>query len=158
MDNSSSMGEIMDANWIIQKLGKHAIGKIVEVHQPSNNSWHKGTVLEVFEDASTVSVTLDDGNALNVDLGKQGIRFVQKKQRHCVNLYGSPCFALRLTFLIYSIFLDWHFLKDPNARHCKFPPLGTLSALVDLDQSFRNFLATPCRFQKLRNIRGAHEY
>ncbi|GJS97127.1 zinc finger, FYVE/PHD-type containing protein [Tanacetum coccineum] len=135
MDNSSSMGEIMDANWIIQKLGKHAIGKIVEVHQPSNNSWlfgenvfwvnwahhldpfsylptlhfppllsgdnpassvnaknchlpksfscrHKGTVLEVFEDASTVSVTLDDGNALNVDLGKQGIRFVQKKQRH----------------------------------------------------------------------------
>lgn len=32
-------GEIMDAKWIIQKLGKHAIGKIVEVHQPSNNTW-----------------------------------------------------------------------------------------------------------------------
>ncbi|GKA58693.1 hypothetical protein Tco_0758006, partial [Tanacetum coccineum] len=37
---------------------------------------HKGTVLEVFKDASNVSVTLDDENALIVDLGKQGIRFV----------------------------------------------------------------------------------
>lgn len=46
MDKLSSMtedkdmiGEIMDAKWIIQKLGKHAIGKMVEVNQPSNNSW-----------------------------------------------------------------------------------------------------------------------
>lgn len=30
---------IMDANWILQKLGKEAIGKRVEVHQPSSNSW-----------------------------------------------------------------------------------------------------------------------
>lgn len=30
---------VMDGKWIIQKLGKHAVGKIVEVHQPSNNSW-----------------------------------------------------------------------------------------------------------------------
>ncbi|KAJ0735213.1 putative [histone H3]-lysine(4) N-trimethyltransferase chromatin regulator PHD family [Helianthus annuus] len=72
---------IMDAKWIIQKLGKHAIGKIVEVHQPSNNSWHKGTVTEVSEDTSSASVTLDDGKAMNVDLGKQGIRFVSQKQR-----------------------------------------------------------------------------
>ncbi|KAI3739920.1 hypothetical protein L2E82_30333 [Cichorium intybus] len=75
------MGEMMDAKWIIQKLGKHSVGKIVEVHQPSNNSWHKGTIIEFHEDTSTVLVTLDDGKAMNVDLGKQGIRFVSKKQR-----------------------------------------------------------------------------
>ncbi|KAI3510847.1 hypothetical protein L1887_17984 [Cichorium endivia] len=75
------MGEMMDAKWIIQKLGKNSVGKIVEVHQPSNNSWHKGTIIEFHEDTSTVLVTLDDGKAMNVDLGKQGIRFVSKKQR-----------------------------------------------------------------------------
>ncbi|CAI9103043.1 OLC1v1001461C1 [Oldenlandia corymbosa var. corymbosa] len=31
--------EILDANWILQKLGRDAIGKRVEVHQPSDNSW-----------------------------------------------------------------------------------------------------------------------
>lgn len=29
----------MEANWILQKLGKDAIGKRVEVHHPSDNSW-----------------------------------------------------------------------------------------------------------------------
>lgn len=33
------LDEIMDANWILKKLGKDAIGKKVEVHQPSDNSW-----------------------------------------------------------------------------------------------------------------------
>ena len=33
------MDEIMDANWILMKLGKDAIGKRVEVHQTSDNSW-----------------------------------------------------------------------------------------------------------------------
>ncbi|XP_024987582.1 uncharacterized protein LOC112522588 isoform X3 [Cynara cardunculus var. scolymus] len=73
--------EIMDANWIIQKLGKDAIGKKVEVHQRTNNTWHKGTIIEVFEGTSIVSVTLDDGKTSNVDLSKQGIRFVSQKQR-----------------------------------------------------------------------------
>jgi hypothetical protein len=31
--------EIMDANWILMKLGNDAIGKRVEVHQTSENSW-----------------------------------------------------------------------------------------------------------------------
>lgn len=31
--------EIMEANWILMKLGKDAIGKRVEVHQTSDNSW-----------------------------------------------------------------------------------------------------------------------
>ncbi|PWA95460.1 RING/FYVE/PHD-type zinc finger family protein [Artemisia annua] len=79
--SDEDMGEIMDANWIIQKLGKDAIGKKVEVHQRSNRTWHKGTVHEVFEGTSVVSVTLDDGKTSNVDLGKQGIRFYSQKRR-----------------------------------------------------------------------------
>lgn len=39
---------------------------------------------EIFEaeGASTVSVALDDGKVKNYELGKQGIRFVSKKQKH----------------------------------------------------------------------------
>lgn len=33
------MDEIMDANWILKKLGKDAVGKRVEVQQLSDNSW-----------------------------------------------------------------------------------------------------------------------
>ncbi|XAR63454.1 Histone-lysine N-methyltransferase [Bertholletia excelsa] len=77
----NTMNEIMDANWILQKLGKDAIGKRVEVHQPSDNSWHKGVVKDIMEGKSIVSVALDDGRAKNFELGKQGIRFVSKKQK-----------------------------------------------------------------------------
>ncbi|KAK3016161.1 hypothetical protein RJ639_007701 [Escallonia herrerae] len=77
----NSMDEIMEENWILLKLGKDAVGKRVEVHQLSNNSWHKGTVTEFFEDSSTVSVALDDGRAKNLDLKKQGVRFVAQKQK-----------------------------------------------------------------------------
>lgn len=38
-NQDSLMSEIMDANWILKKLGKDAIGKRVEVHQQSDNSW-----------------------------------------------------------------------------------------------------------------------
>ncbi|KAF7153315.1 hypothetical protein RHSIM_Rhsim01G0128500 [Rhododendron simsii] len=76
-----TMDEIMDANWILQKLGKDAIGKRVEVHQPSDNSWHMGVVKDVNEVKSTVSVSLDDGRAKNLELGKHGIRFVSQKQK-----------------------------------------------------------------------------
>jgi hypothetical protein len=31
--------EMTEANRILKKLGKDAIGKRVEVHQPSDNSW-----------------------------------------------------------------------------------------------------------------------
>lgn len=34
------MDEILDANWILKKLGKDAIGKRVEVQQSSDNSWY----------------------------------------------------------------------------------------------------------------------
>lgn len=35
----NTIKDFTDANWILQKLGKDAAGKRVEVHQPSNNSW-----------------------------------------------------------------------------------------------------------------------
>lgn len=33
------LDEIMDANWILKKLGKDAVGKRVEVQHPSDKSW-----------------------------------------------------------------------------------------------------------------------
>ncbi|KAI3445034.1 hypothetical protein Pfo_001699 [Paulownia fortunei] len=77
----NTMKEFTDANWILQKLGKDAAGKRVEIHQSSNNTWHRGTVIEVFEGTSMVSIALDDGKAKNFELGKQGIRFVSQKQK-----------------------------------------------------------------------------
>lgn len=43
---------------------------------------HRGTVADIFEGASIVSVALDDGKVKNFELGKQGIRFVSQKQKH----------------------------------------------------------------------------
>ncbi|KAI3448879.1 hypothetical protein Pfo_005544 [Paulownia fortunei] len=77
----NTMKDFTDANWILQKLGKDAAGKRVEIHQPSNNSWHRGTVIEVFEGTSVVSIALDDGKAKSFELGKQGIRFVSQKHK-----------------------------------------------------------------------------
>ncbi|XP_057978611.1 uncharacterized protein LOC131165016 isoform X2 [Malania oleifera] len=80
----NSMNEIMDANWVLKKLGKDAIGKRVEVHQLSDNSWHKGVVIDVKEGtsgASTLSVHLDDGRVKTLELGRQGIRFISQKQK-----------------------------------------------------------------------------
>ncbi|GFP87768.1 histone-lysine n-methyltransferase 2b [Phtheirospermum japonicum] len=88
-DGGSQWGEdntvkdFRDANWVLQRLGKDAAGKRVEIHQPSNNSWHRGTVIEIFEGTSVVSIALDDdGKAKSFELGKQGIRFVSQKQKH----------------------------------------------------------------------------
>lgn len=38
-------------------------------------------MIEVFEGSSIVSVALDDGKKKNLELGKQGIRFVCQKQK-----------------------------------------------------------------------------
>ncbi|XP_041998501.1 uncharacterized protein LOC121748305 [Salvia splendens] len=78
----STVKDFTDANWILQKLGKDAAGKRVEVHQPSSNSWHRGTVVEVFEGTPVVSIALDDGKSKCFELGKQGIRFISQKQKH----------------------------------------------------------------------------
>lgn len=75
------LDEIMDANWILKKLGKDAIGKRVEVQQPSDKSWQKGVVCDMIDGTSTLSVTLDDGRVKTLELGKQGIRLVPLKQK-----------------------------------------------------------------------------
>ncbi|XP_047157204.1 uncharacterized protein LOC124828041 [Vigna umbellata] len=77
----SAMDEIMDANWILMKLGNDAIGKRVEVHQTSDNSWHKGVVTDVVEGTSKLYVALDDGKMKTLELRKQGVRFVPQKQK-----------------------------------------------------------------------------
>lgn len=77
---SSRSDEMMDANWILKKLGKDSIGKRVEV-QGSLDSWNKGTVTDVTGDTSTLSVSLDDGSIKTFELGKHNVRFISQKQK-----------------------------------------------------------------------------
>ncbi|WOL11695.1 hypothetical protein Cni_G20459 [Canna indica] len=72
--------EALDANWILQKLGKDAIGKRVEI-QSSDSSWLQGMVADVNQGTSSLSVHLDNGRSTILELGKQAIRFISKKQR-----------------------------------------------------------------------------
>ncbi|KAG1342212.1 hypothetical protein COCNU_05G004410 [Cocos nucifera] len=81
LQQENPMDGAMDANWILQKLGKDAIGKRVEVHQSSDNSWHQGVVSDINQGTSAVSVCLDDGRSKTLLLGKQGIRFISQKQK-----------------------------------------------------------------------------
>ncbi|KAG9456473.1 hypothetical protein H6P81_000981 [Aristolochia fimbriata] len=81
MHRDRPIDEDMDANWILKKLGKDAIGKRVEVHQSSDNSWHKGVISNVIEGTAALSVSLDDGRARTLELGKQGIRFISQRPR-----------------------------------------------------------------------------
>ncbi|KAL1193772.1 PHD finger protein EHD3 [Cardamine amara subsp. amara] len=78
--DSSRNDEMMDANWILKKLGKDSIGKRVEV-LGSQNSWHKGTVTDVIGDTSTLSISLDDGSTKTFELGKHSVRFIPQKQK-----------------------------------------------------------------------------
>ncbi|CAH2054526.1 unnamed protein product [Thlaspi arvense] len=78
--DSSRSDEMMDANWILKKLGKDSIGKRVEV-LGSQNSWKKGTVTDVIGDSSTLSVSLDDGSIKTFELGKHSVRFIPQKQK-----------------------------------------------------------------------------
>eukprot|EP00268_Persea_americana_P048871 TRINITY_DN5198_c0_g2_i5.p1 TRINITY_DN5198_c0_g2~~TRINITY_DN5198_c0_g2_i5.p1 ORF type:complete len:839 (-),score=164.74 TRINITY_DN5198_c0_g2_i5:613-3129(-) len=78
----NSIDEDMDANWILKKLGKDAIGKRVEVHQSSDDTWYKGTVFDMIEDMSSMSVHFDDGRSRTMELGKQGVRLISQKQKH----------------------------------------------------------------------------
>ncbi|CAG7890680.1 unnamed protein product [Brassica rapa] len=78
--DSPRSDEMMDANWILKKLGKDSIGKRVEV-QGSQNSWKKGIVTDVTGDTSTLSVSLDDGSMKTFELGKHNVRFIPQKQK-----------------------------------------------------------------------------
>lgn len=43
---------------------------------------HKGTVADLVEGKSKMSINLDDGRSRTVELGKHGVRFVPKKPKH----------------------------------------------------------------------------
>ncbi|KFK34444.1 hypothetical protein AALP_AA5G145600 [Arabis alpina] len=79
----SLLDEMLDASWILKKLGKKAKGKKVQIHDASDNSWEKGVVSEVGGGGGTskLMVTLENGKVKTVELGKQGVRFVPQKQK-----------------------------------------------------------------------------
>ncbi|XP_010426804.1 PREDICTED: uncharacterized protein LOC104711756 isoform X2 [Camelina sativa] len=78
----SLLDEMLDASWILKKLGKDAKGKKVQIHEASDNSWEKGVVSEVGGGGtSKLMVTLENGKVKTVELGKQGVRFVHQKQK-----------------------------------------------------------------------------
>ncbi|XP_039034202.1 uncharacterized protein LOC120170310 isoform X1 [Hibiscus syriacus] len=84
---NSLMDGMMDASWILKKLGKDAIGKKLEIYQASDKSCrYKGAVSDIIEDTSIVSVMLDDGRVKSLELGKQGIRFVLQKKKETKQL------------------------------------------------------------------------
>ncbi|KAF3492634.1 hypothetical protein DY000_02055888 [Brassica cretica] len=80
--DDSLLDEMLDASWILKKLGKDAKGKKVQIHEASDNTWEKGVVSEVGGGGtSKLMVTLENGKVKTVELGKQGVRFVAQKQK-----------------------------------------------------------------------------
>ncbi|XP_020574739.1 uncharacterized protein LOC110020825 [Phalaenopsis equestris] len=77
--NQNQIDEAGDANWILQKLGKDAIGKKVEVQQRSGDSWKRGVISNLIEGTSSLSVHFDDGKSMTLELGKQRVRFIPQK-------------------------------------------------------------------------------
>nr|XP_025887091.1 uncharacterized protein LOC101264566 [Solanum lycopersicum] len=85
-DNSSQRYEgiitddILSDTWILKRLGQNANGKRVQFHHLFDNTWQRGTVVEVFEGSSVVSVVLDDGKKINLELGQQAISLISSKE------------------------------------------------------------------------------
>ncbi|KAG0487265.1 hypothetical protein HPP92_009360 [Vanilla planifolia] len=77
----NKIDDAVDANWILQKLGKDAIGKKIEVYQKSDDSWHQGVVSGLAEGTSYLSVHFDDGRKMSFELGKQRIRLIPRKPK-----------------------------------------------------------------------------
>uniref|UniRef100_A0A0E0MN37 PHD-type domain-containing protein n=1 Tax=Oryza punctata TaxID=4537 RepID=A0A0E0MN37_ORYPU len=71
--------EAMDANWILRKLGKDAIGKRIEVQLASDGKWHQGVVSNVIN--GTLCLQLDNGRSENVELGKRAIRLIAQRSK-----------------------------------------------------------------------------
>lgn len=71
--------EAMDANWILRKLGKDAIGKRIEVQLASDGKWHQGVVSNVIN--GTLCLQLDNGRSENIELGKRAIRLIAQRSK-----------------------------------------------------------------------------
>ncbi|KAK6933816.1 hypothetical protein RJ641_036710 [Dillenia turbinata] len=83
----NSMNDVMDAK-ILKKLGRDAVGKRVEVHQLSDNSWHMGVVTDLVE-GTTLFVELEDGRSKTLELGKQGVHFVSETPKRLVAYFNK---------------------------------------------------------------------
>ncbi|KAL6643950.1 hypothetical protein ACP70R_018716 [Stipagrostis hirtigluma subsp. patula] len=75
----SADDKAMDANWILRKLGKDAIGKRIEIHLASDGKWHQGVVSNVIN--GMLCIQLDNGRSENVELGKQAIRLIAQRSK-----------------------------------------------------------------------------
>ncbi|KAM0943647.1 putative [histone H3]-lysine(4) N-trimethyltransferase chromatin regulator PHD family [Dioscorea sansibarensis] len=76
MENSANEVEAK----VLQKLDKGAIGKMLE-GQSSVGSWHKGVVSKVIDGTSSISIDLDNRRTEALELGKDGIHLISKKQK-----------------------------------------------------------------------------
>jgi len=79
--NENTVNKILDDNWILMKLGKDAVGKRVEVYQPFDTTWHKGSVIGMGKQPSTFIVHLDDSREETIELGKQSVRFISQNKK-----------------------------------------------------------------------------
>lgn len=79
--NENTVNKIIDDNWILMKLGKDAVGKRVELYQPFDNTWHKGSVIGMGERPSAFIVLLDDSREETIDLDKQSVRFISQNKK-----------------------------------------------------------------------------
>ncbi|EEC69404.1 hypothetical protein OsI_38556 [Oryza sativa Indica Group] len=80
--------EAMDANWILRKLGKDAIGKRIEVQLASDGKWHQGVVSNVIN--GTLCLQLDNGRSENIELGKRAIRLIAQSQLPATRVVSRP--------------------------------------------------------------------
>lgn len=80
--NQEEDGKISDDSWILQKLGKDAVDKRVEVFRPRDRLWHKGTVTEVLPLKSQFIVSSDDGRQETIEFGKKSVRILSHSKKH----------------------------------------------------------------------------
>ncbi|KAH7295850.1 hypothetical protein KP509_27G068500 [Ceratopteris richardii] len=75
-------GEIIDDSRILQKLGRDAVGKKIEIFSIRDGSWHRGRVTEARSLQSQFTVRFDDGRSEAIEFGKRRIRILSQFGKH----------------------------------------------------------------------------
>ncbi|KAI5067354.1 hypothetical protein GOP47_0017882 [Adiantum capillus-veneris] len=82
MDTGSEEdGEILDDSRILQKLGRDAVGKKVEVLS-RDGAWRKGRVMETRASQSQYTVRFEDGKSDSIEFGKRRVRILSHFGKH----------------------------------------------------------------------------
>ncbi|KAG1368754.1 hypothetical protein COCNU_14G012220 [Cocos nucifera] len=81
--------EVVDANWILQKLGKDVIGKRVEVHEASENSWHGSFWWKASASAATFECLMKTYGFLTPDFWKE-TRFTKSPLQEYTDYLAKP--------------------------------------------------------------------